>query len=493
MDVTYARQSVPHLPASLGLVAAVGSAFALLATYWDDSWHTDRGRDEFAIPPHLLLYGGVLLAALAVAAWGIGAWRAAGWGLRGIGQVLRDPALLLGGIAGATVLASAPVDAAWHASYGRDAVLWSPPHLTAVIGSLTLSVALLAGLRGTSGRGAGLARLLAASGVIGALQVAVLEYDSDVPQFSTVWFLPVAALGLCVALALLDDLLPGRWAAIQAALIYTALRTATALFLAASGFSLTLVPPVAVLFAIDALLRTRTLAVRLVVIGALSPLVWWPVLHAQADVTTVVPAVQLPVAVLLGAAAGLLVALAHGDVRVRPATAVRTALVLLGVVMMLGPTAQRASAHDPGQGVQQSEGLLTVTRSGDAAELTLALPDRCQDLQPLRTVARRAGITRQGPLRAQDAAGGCRISGGVERLSAGRWFIYAELRSREGEALEAWLPTQPSTSVSEVRALYAPPAPSSGLTRNLAGGALLLVVVALLVASLRLARRARQT
>lgn len=43
---------------------------ALFATYWDDSWHTDKGRDEFAIPPHLLLYGGVALTSLAVLAGG---------------------------------------------------------------------------------------------------------------------------------------------------------------------------------------------------------------------------------------------------------------------------------------------------------------------------------------------------------------------------------------------------------------------------------------
>jgi hypothetical protein len=39
--------SVAGLPA--------GSA-GLFATFWDDAWHTDLGRDQATIPPHLLLY-----------------------------------------------------------------------------------------------------------------------------------------------------------------------------------------------------------------------------------------------------------------------------------------------------------------------------------------------------------------------------------------------------------------------------------------------------
>ena len=278
----------------LGLVAGVGSAAALLATYWDDSWHTDKGRDEFAIPPHLLLYGGVLLAALAVAAWGLLAWRRVGFGVQGLRVVLATPALLLAGIGGAATLASGPVDAAWHEVYGRDAVLWSPPHLTAVMGTLALSVGLLAGLRDAPGRLGRIARLLAAAGVIATLQVPVLEYDSDVPQFAVLWFLPVAALGAVVAVALLDDLLPGRWEAASAAVLYTVLRAATVAFLAVTGFSLTAVPPIVVLFVADALLRRQPLSVRLIAVGAAAPLVWWPFLRLQAEVTTVVPASLLP-------------------------------------------------------------------------------------------------------------------------------------------------------------------------------------------------------
>ena len=30
-----------------------GGITALFGTYWDNTWHTDFGRDNFFIPPHL--------------------------------------------------------------------------------------------------------------------------------------------------------------------------------------------------------------------------------------------------------------------------------------------------------------------------------------------------------------------------------------------------------------------------------------------------------
>lgn len=399
------------MPVGLGLLAGAGSAAALLATYWDDSWHTDKGRDDFAIAPHLLLYGGVLVASLAVAAWGLLAWRRAGWGLGGLRTVLADPALLLAGIGGAATLASGPVDAAWHEVYGRDAVIWSPPHLTAVLGILALSVGLLAGLRRTPGAAGRLARLLAAAGVIGTLQVPVLEYDSDVPQFSVLWFLPVAALGVCAAVALLDDLLPDARDALAASVVYTLLRAGTVAFLAATGFSLTAVPPVVVAFGLAALLRGRGAVLRLVLLGAAVPLVWWPFLRLQAEVTTVVPLSLLPAAVALGALAGTVVAVAHGDLRFSRGATARTAALVAGAALVLGagPGQETVWAHDPGQGEQVRDGELTVARTGGTARITMALdgpsaqtnhlPPPSPSTVPSRRQPSPSSATRSGPRR----------------------------------------------------------------------------------------------
>lgn len=480
------------MPPVLGLIAAIGAAAALLATYWDDSWHTDKGRDEFAIPPHLLLYGGVLLASLAVAAWGVRSWRSAGWGMDGLRTVLSRPALLLAGLGGGATLASGPIDAAWHEAYGRDAVLWSPPHLAAVAGTLALSVGLLAGLRQTTGRGAGAARILAAAGVLGALQVPVLEYDSDVPQFSTFWFLPVVALGMCVAAALLDDLLPRRSHLLAAGAVYTALRAVAVGFLALLGFSLTAVPPVLPLLLVVAALHARPLALRLLVAGALAPLVWWPFLELQSAVTTVVPVAQLPGAVVLGGLAGLLVAVVHGDLRLsgpRAPLAARAMAVVAVVIVVLAGSPPTAWAHDPGQGQEVREGELRVQRQGGSARVAMLLPGRCDGLVAESTVARRAGRTLRGDLSLRDTSGGCRLTGTVRGLGSGRWFVYAEARDGEGRPLEAWLPASDDERAAETRPLYLAATAEGGAGRTIAGTVLLSVVTLLLVASLRLAKR----
>ena len=390
-------------------------------------------------------------------------------------------------------MASAPIDNAWHELFGRDAVLWSPPHLLALTGSLALSVGVLAGLRSTTGRGAASARLLAAAGVIGALQVLVLEYDSDVPQFSTMLFLPVAALGVCLAVAMLDDLLPGRWEAAKAAVVYTVLRIAVVGFLALSGSSLTVVPPVLVLLVLVAVFASVPMAARLVGIGALAPLVWWPVLQLQGAVTTRVPAGQLPVSVVLGATAGALVAWVHGDwraTRAGLAAAPRAMVVVAILAVGLGGLPGRAWAHDPGQGTEVLEGQLTVQRSGRRAELMFTLPAPCLTLVPERTVARRAGRSRTGPLTASEASGGrCRLGGTVSGLMPGRWFVYAELRDASGRRLEAWLPATDDGTVSEDRALYEPPAASAPGAQIFGGGALSVLVAGLVLACVRLSKQ----
>ena len=493
MSVSDALHACTNMPVRLGLIAAGGLTATEVGTYWDDSWHTDRGRDEFAIPPHLLLYGGVTVAAVAVAVWGLLAWRSAGWSLAGLRTVLGDPAMRLAGIGGVVTLASAPVDNWWHNTFGRDAVLWSPPHLAAVAGVLALVVGLSAGLRTTVGTGARAARLFAGAGVIGALQVLVLEYDSGVPQFSTIWYLPVAALALCAAYALLDDLLPSRWGPAEAALVYTLLRAGSVAFLSAFGFSLTIVPPLLIPLLALGLLAGLPLAARLVLLGAVSPLVWWPLLQWQSSVTTTVPASQLAAAVFLGIAGGLVVALVHGDLRRGPVMTggMRAALILGMLVVVLAQTPGRAWAHDPGQGTEVQKVKLAVVRTSGQARLEMVIAAGCSGFEPLGVTARRAGQTRTGALKLTERpGGGCLAVGSVAGLSPGRWFVYAELKSSAGEALEAWLPSSGDGGASEVRSLYAPPPGGQEVgLRRVVGPGLLLISAGVLIACLRLARR----
>lgn len=69
---------VPLAGATVAFLAGLG---AVAGTYWDDSWHTDRGRDDFFIfiAPHVAIYGGVLVAAIVVACWARAAHGRLGW------------------------------------------------------------------------------------------------------------------------------------------------------------------------------------------------------------------------------------------------------------------------------------------------------------------------------------------------------------------------------------------------------------------------------
>jgi hypothetical protein len=60
---------VAGLPAGLLALVVVAATAGLFATFWDDAWHTDLGRDQALIPPHLLLYASMATIGTVVAAW----------------------------------------------------------------------------------------------------------------------------------------------------------------------------------------------------------------------------------------------------------------------------------------------------------------------------------------------------------------------------------------------------------------------------------------
>jgi hypothetical protein len=140
-DPTRVNESVRRryeLPPALLIPILLGATLALAGGYWDDAWHTERGRDQFLIAPHLAIYGGVFLAGGA-----LGLWLAVVIRSYGLHAVRRQRPLLLALIGVAATLASAPMDNAWHVAFGRDTVIWSPPHALGIVGTATLGVAVL--------------------------------------------------------------------------------------------------------------------------------------------------------------------------------------------------------------------------------------------------------------------------------------------------------------------------------------------------------------
>ncbi len=485
-------RNTPHgrererLPLAAGLVAFAGGLVAIVGTYWDDAWHTDRGRDSFFIAPHLTLYGGVLVAGAVALGWAARRWAASG--ARGV-VAGRSVALALAGLAGTVV--SAPVDDAWHRLFGRDAVLWSPPHLLGVLATLALVTGLLTGLAPAAGRRAAAVRLAGAALALAALLVPVMEYDSDVPQFAPVWYLPLLGVAVVLAAPIAHTALGGRWPLTRAALAYTALRLLVVGALVLLGRSTPIVPPVLV----PALLADladqrgwapwrRALAVTVAVHAAYLPWVWL-VPHG-----TAIPLAEVPASLLVGTLAAWLAGLLATGRRPRPAA---LAVAGLLVVLVVAAAATPAWAHDPGQGRVRGHAAVAIGADGAAAQVRVRVLDlaggSCGDLGPVGLAARRAGQTRRAPL----AAGrGCTFRGQVGLPDRGRWFVYATLTGPEGP-METWLAVQADGrhTAAAVRELYSRPAQTGTLhPLKLVGGvALYLVGVALLLATLATARR----
>ena len=426
-------------------LAVVGFIAAVSGTYWDDAWHTQEGRDSFLIAPHVLLYAGIGLAGTALGLWGVFAIRALG-----LGRALQHQPLLLGLAGVAVTLAAAPIDNGWHEAFGRDAVIWSPPHMLGIAGSFLIASALLLELGPRAARRHEVAlALVAGAAVVAVAALPVLEYETDVPQFDVVFYLPVLATGVAFAFGLVRLALPLAWPATATALAYTALVAGVAAVLVGSDLPAPLLPLLAVPALSLDLLRSQRLWVQALVFSGLLFLTYVPYLNwvksdIYLDQTQV--AVGLPLAVT-GAFLGL------AATTPRPRRWRKAAVVAAALALTLPGT---ALAHDPGQGEELTTAVVHAQVQGDDAKLFVAPSDHCRDLAPHRLVARRAGDTRQAPLA---RVGGCAFAGAIELPDRGRWFVYAEL-AHGADPVEAWLPAKAGateTVVDRDRSLYQPP------------------------------------
>ncbi len=472
-------------PVLLIAVAFGGAMAALVGGYWDDAWHTERGRDAFLIAPHIAIYAGIASAGGALALWALLAART-----RGIAAVWRHGPLALALISVGVTLASGPIDNAWHVAFGRDAVIWSPPHMLGIAGTFALGAALLAELTGRPEPWAGPVAGVAGALVLASAGFAVAEYDTDVPQFDVSYYLPVLGFAAGIGLVLVRTASSARWAATLSSVVYT-------LFIAAVGGFLALLdfPPPA--------LPLIVLAGVLVDIAARRA--WTPLASATA-ITVALHLAYVPTRNLLGDG----VRFDAGDVVVGAAMtwvatlvvftlaggrtafptlrgpATGTAVCVLLVVMHAAP----ALAHDPGQGEHAGTVAMGVIVKDSRARVTVDVPPaQCAATDARAVVGRRAGVEVRGSL----VKRGCRLRGEVRLPARGRWFVYAEMR-RDGRSLESWVPVSVRSgagSASELRRYaYVPPRGSAGALKVVGGATLYAGMLALLYAALVLVRPA---
>lgn len=127
------RWQIIRLLLALNLVAFVAT---YLSVQWDLAEHVKGAVDRFWYPPHFGIYFGLLVAALIPLAGLIILLRAPGLPFD---KIRENPALVLVIVANGSSFAGAPFDAWWHATFGLDLTVWSPPHLHLLL-SIVLAV-----------------------------------------------------------------------------------------------------------------------------------------------------------------------------------------------------------------------------------------------------------------------------------------------------------------------------------------------------------------
>jgi hypothetical protein len=205
---------------------------------WDVSWHRSIGRDTFWTPAHMAIYAcGVIAAVICgylifATTFGRSAeMKAASVSVLGFRAPLGAFIAAWGGIA---MLTSAPFDNWWHAAYGLDVKIVSPPHTLLILGIRGVAVGVLFLILAAMNRAVvneaqtgersfkALQRLFL---YVGGLMVSgqmffLMEYTWDVKLHSVTAYIAMA-IALPVLLALLSEASRFRWAATSAAAVYT--------------------------------------------------------------------------------------------------------------------------------------------------------------------------------------------------------------------------------------------------------------------------------
>jgi hypothetical protein len=236
LDRASPRTAVPAWARSLALEATIpavlfSSAAIIIGLHWDIAWHRAIGRDTFWSPPHVLEQIAAAVAGL-FCGWRVlyTTWFGTDQDRAGSVRWWRVFYGPLGGwvcIWGTiAMISSAPFDNWWHAAYGLDVKILTPPHSFLASGMVTVQLgAMLMMLaeqnRGVASRRTGL--LFAGSMGLILLMVATLVYaETGLPnmQHRPAFFMISAGVFplLLVAAARSGTT---RWPATMAALTYT--------------------------------------------------------------------------------------------------------------------------------------------------------------------------------------------------------------------------------------------------------------------------------
>jgi len=216
-----------------GVVAVTSAA---IGGAWDVSWHRSIGRDSFWTPAHMAIYACGVLAAVVCGYLIFATTFGSSAELKRISvKVLGFRAPLGAFIAawgGIAMLTSAPFDNWWHAAYGLDVKIVSPPHTLLILGIRAVGVGVLflilsamnraseAGVTGERGHLSLQLLFLYLGGlIVGGQMFFLMEYTWDIYLHGATAYVAMA-IGIPVALAMLSRASQHRWAATLAASVY---------------------------------------------------------------------------------------------------------------------------------------------------------------------------------------------------------------------------------------------------------------------------------
>lgn len=139
-----------HVPAWVGALVGTGLWGTMLAGFgfrWDLGWHVAHGRDATLVPPHVLTLIGTALTQLgAVLAICIATVRRDPGAIRWRALRLPPAAVVVGGLS-LVATSGIVIDDIWHRVFGKDAQVWSPPHLVMLVSGGLVPFGFLLALR----------------------------------------------------------------------------------------------------------------------------------------------------------------------------------------------------------------------------------------------------------------------------------------------------------------------------------------------------------
>jgi hypothetical protein len=213
-------------------LAVLAVTSSIVGIHWDISWHRSIGRDTFWTPAHVAIYlcgvlagvvsGFLILSTSFDKASPLRDSSVTMWGFRGpLGAFIAA----WGGIA---MLVSAPFDNWWHAAYGLDVKIISPPHALLFFGNCAIYIGVLTLILGHMNRVDGALRwtlnwmfLYAGAMLVVGLGIFILSYSFP-QQMHSAMFYRVVCTSVPFALVGVGQASRQRWGSTKVAAIYMA-------------------------------------------------------------------------------------------------------------------------------------------------------------------------------------------------------------------------------------------------------------------------------